>query len=144
MNLENVKSLADLAFKAKSNKYYKQLLILSYTYDQGIEKWDKFKGKPITDEAFNRALAYYSKHVKNDCINCGSVCNNIMRFASYVIEEKPIKKKPAKTSTKKTSLKVRIKNKKSSSRPTPSRLPDGFELRLTTSAVRRAAQINTP
>ena len=85
MRLDPISSLADLAFKAIANKYYKQLAVISAQYLV-------VGSKPIT---FEDAMTALSKlRIEYGVTTCKAVCDEINERRKYVKED-PIPAPPA-------------------------------------------------
>ena len=81
MRLDPITSLADLEFKAKTNKYYKQLAILGaeYMYIVGTKP-------PSFEEAMDGLCKIAKEHNPN---SCGSICATVNEVRNRVKEDVP-------------------------------------------------------
>jgi hypothetical protein len=87
MDLPSVTSLADLAFKAKTNKYYRQLAVISAKYLAG-NYYSSVQGRPVTDTVFESSFNYLIRKWKEDGYeNCATVCATINDLRCQVLPE---------------------------------------------------------
>ena len=99
VDLDKITSLADLEFKAQSNKYYRQLALIAAKYIAG-NYYTHVQGKPVTDTAFKGAMDYLIKKWKSDCYeDCRETCKTINDLRSQVMKEPEPKPEPEKVDT---------------------------------------------
>ena len=98
MILDTVTSLADLIFKSKTNKYYRQLAVISGKYVNGDNCYSH--GRQISNYEFETALKELIYHIKvcEDDTCCG-VCATINDLRYHVREEPKPAPKPKPKST---------------------------------------------
>lgn len=87
MTLDKVTSLADLAFKAKTNKYYRQLAVIGSAYFRGNSLY-RVQGKPVKDEVYAEALDFLVRQYKSDGYdNCSTVVQRLNELTCEVVKE---------------------------------------------------------
>lgn len=87
MKLERVTSLADLIFKAKQNKYYRQAVVIGCCMYK-MNYYHSYIGKPISDKEFNNAVEYFQETIFiNHSVSCDGVISWINKGISQVREE---------------------------------------------------------
>ena len=87
MTLDKVTSLADLVFKAKTNKYYRQLAVIASAYLRGNSLY-RIQGRPVKDEAYAEALELLVRHYKDDGYeDCSTVVQRLNELRGEVVKE---------------------------------------------------------
>jgi hypothetical protein len=87
MTLDKVTSLADLAFKAKTNKYYRQLAVIASLYLRG-NSFYRIQGRPVKDESYAEAMEFLVRHYKDDGYeDCSTVVQRLNELRGEVIKE---------------------------------------------------------
>ena len=87
VDLDKITSLADLEFKAQTNKYYRQLAMIACKYIAG-NYYSHIQAKPVTDIAFKGAMDYLIKKWKSDGYeNCCETCKTINDLRCQVMKE---------------------------------------------------------
>ena len=84
MNLEKITSLADLVFKAKTNKYYKQLAIIAARHFVSTADGDEIP------ETYEQSIIVIAKvTLENDPNSCSDVVDAINCYRYDVKEDRP-------------------------------------------------------